>query len=244
MKKQREDLRNHLNIVDTNINLLYLMHIHDSAFPMGSYTHSFGMETYIQSDKISKKEDLLNFCQSYVEENLVYNDAIIVKEAFNLCQEKNWRKLIELENMYEAMKVASESRNASRMIGKQFLKGILPVAPFEDLQYWSNKIKGNEATGQYAIVYSIYAVNMGFDLQTTIMTFMYSSVVSLIHNGIRAIPLGQNAGIEIIHQIIPLIGRCVEEVEKKSLRDLSNHSIGLEIASMKHRFLGSRLFIS
>lgn len=220
------------------------MHIHDSAFPMGSYTHSFGMETYIQSDKISKKEDLLNFCQSYVEENLVYNDAIIVKEAFNLCQEKNWRKLIELENMYEAMKVASESRNASRMIGKQFLKGILPVAPFEDLQYWSNKIKGNEATGQYAIVYSIYAVNMGFDLQTTIMTFMYSSVVSLIHNGIRAIPLGQNAGIEIIHQIIPLIGRCVEEVERKSLQDLSNHSIGLEIASMKHRFLGSRLFIS
>jgi len=220
------------------------MHIHDSAFPMGSYTHSFGMETYIQNGKISKKEDLLNFFQSYVEENLVYNDAIIVKEAFNLCQEKNWPKLIELENMYDAMKVASESRDASRMIGKQFLKGILPVAPFEDLQYWSNKVKSNNAKGQYAIVYSIYAVNMGFDLRTTIMTFMYSSVVSLIHNGIRAIPLGQNAGIEIIHQIIPLIGRCVEEVEKKSLRDLSNHSIGLEIASMKHRFLGSRLFIS
>lgn len=244
MKKQSEDLNSHLNIVDINTNLLYLMHIHDSAFPMGSYTHSFGMETYIQENKIRTKEDLFDYCRSFLEENMTYCEAIFVKEAYQHSQKRNWDALIRLEKLYEAIKTASESRDATRMIGKQFLKGILPVTPLEDLLLWNQKIINGEVSGQYPFVYSLYAANKKFDLQTTIMTYCYSSVTSLVFNGIRAIPLGQNAGIEIIHKLIPIIGKCAKVVENKSLHDLSNHSIGLEIASMKHRFLDSRLFIS
>ncbi|WP_258000451.1 urease accessory protein UreF [Bacillus sp. Marseille-P3661] len=244
MSKQNADLNNRLNTEDINTNLLYLMHINDSAFPIGSYTHSFGMETYIQSDEIRTKEDLLSFCTVYVCENLLYNDAVFVKKAYENAKNVEWAELVKLEKICDASKSAYESREASKKMGKQFLQSILPVTSFESLQLWKEKIDEKEVKGHYSVIYGMYAVQMGFTIETTLLSFMYSSTVALIHNAVRAIPLGQRAGIEVIHKLIPIITTAAKRAEQLSLQQLSNHAIGIELASMQHQFLHSRLFIS
>ncbi len=74
MKRLNDASSNRSNTADTltNLSLLQLLQIHDSAFPIGSYTHSYGMETYIQEDIIRTKEQLVEFCQVYLFQNLVY----------------------------------------------------------------------------------------------------------------------------------------------------------------------------
>ncbi|WP_138418303.1 urease accessory protein UreF [Aquibacillus sediminis] len=244
MNKPNVDLSNHSNTGAINTDVLYLMHIHDSAFPIGSYTQSFGMETYIQSDQIRTKQDLLNYCHAYLFENLVYTDGIFVKEAYQLVEKDDWKQLIRLERICDASKNAVETREASRMMGKQFLQAILPVFEDEKLQTWKKYLDEGKIRGHFPIAYSIYTAQMKYDLYTTILTFLYSSTVSLVHNAVRAVPLGQKAGIEVIHQLIPKIAKAAEHVLDKSLQDLSNHAVGIEVASMQHRYLPSRLFIS
>ena len=62
MKQLKDDSNSRSNTVDTPTDsaLLRLFQIHDSAFPIGSYTQSYGMETYIQEDLIRTKEDLID----------------------------------------------------------------------------------------------------------------------------------------------------------------------------------------
>lgn len=244
MKKQNEGLNNHLNIEDINTSLLYLMHINDSAFPIGSYTHTFGMETYIQSNKISTKQELLSFCTSYVNENVLYNDAIFVKEAYKLVKGKDWAELSKLEKICDASKGPYESREASKKMGKQFIQSILPVTLFDTLQMWKEMLDRQEVKGHFSIIYSIYAAHMNFNLEVTLLSFIYSSTVALVHNAVRAIPLGQQAGIEVIHKLIPMIGSAAKKAKNLNLQQLSNHAIGIELSSMQHQFLHSRLFIS
>ncbi|WP_272480052.1 urease accessory protein UreF [Aquibacillus koreensis] len=220
------------------------MHIHDSAFPIGSYTHSFGMETYIQSDEIRTKEDLFEFLKMYVLENLAYTDGIFVKEAYEQMKAEGWDALIRLESICDASKNAVETRDASRMMGKQFLQAILPVFPNEHLKKWKQFVDEKRIKGHFPIAYSLYTVEMEFDLFTALLTFMYSSTVGLVHNAVRAIPLGQKAGIQVIHQLIPEIHKATKLVMERSLEDVSNHAVGLELASMQHKYLQSRLFIS
>ncbi|MBM7570477.1 urease accessory protein [Aquibacillus albus] len=202
------------------------------------------METYIQSDHIRTKQDLFDFCSMYVHENLVYTDAIFVKEAFEKVQASDWDGLIRLENICDASKNAEETRVASRMMGKQFLQAILPVFESESLLRWKQLLDNKAIKGHFPITYSIYAVEMGYDLFTTMLTFIYSSTVGLVHNAVRAIPLGQKAGIQVIHQLIPEISYGAKNAMDKQLKDLSNHAVGLELSSMQHKFLQSRLFIS
>ncbi|ENH96665.1 urease accessory protein [Gracilibacillus halophilus YIM-C55.5] len=202
------------------------------------------METYIQEDQIRTKEDLFQFLQMYIHENISYTDGIFVKEAYESLAHKDWHSLIRLEKICDASKNAEETRKASRMIGKQFLQAILPVHETENLHEWYQLFRNQRIYGHFPMAYTLYTYDMEFDVYTTLLTFIYSSTVGLVHNAVRAIPLGQKGGIEVIHRLIPEMEKGAQITLNRSLSDLSNHAIGLELASMNHKFLPSRLFIS
>ncbi|ARK32778.1 Urease accessory protein UreF [Halalkalibacter krulwichiae] len=240
-------MKRHLNtkdIITIKPSLLHFLQIHDSAFPIGSYTHSFGMETYIQAQKITDKQSLLNFCKTYLFSNLVFGDGLFVKEAYALALKQEFQQLKQLDQLSHAMKIAKESRQGSIKMGKQFIETILPLTDSELVATWRELIKKKEIHGHYAITYGIYAAHCQFDLEDVLAAFLYSSTTALIHNAVRAIPLGQSAGVQAIHLLFDPINEAVELVKEKTLDDLSNSSVGIELASMEHERLHSRLFIS
>ncbi len=97
MKQLKDASNSRSNTVDTPTDsaLLRLFQIHDSAFPIGSYTQSYGMETYIQEDLIRTKEDLIDYCTSFLFHNLVRGDAILIQEAYAAAKERDVGRLLE-----------------------------------------------------------------------------------------------------------------------------------------------------
>lgn len=234
------------NTVDTltNLSLLQLLQIQDSAFPIGSYTHSYGMETYIQEDIIRTKEQLVEFCQVYVVQNLVYGDAILIQEAFHAAQARDVGRLIELDELCGAMKLAKESRDASVNIGKQFMRTVAPLIGSPFLLQWKDRIDREEVNGHYAVLYGIYCEALGVNVFHAVMTFMYASISGLVQNAVRAVPFGQNTGVQALHELLAFVEEAATTVMSLTLDDLANNALGIELASMKHEFLFSRLFIS
>lgn len=246
MNKQNEDLKKHSSTKDISTNpwLLHLIQIHDTAFPTGSYAHSFGMETYIQENTIRSEKDLEEFCDMYLFDNMGSGDAIIVKEAHKLAKEADVEGLIRLEKICHAMKLAPEARKGSSMLGRQFFQTVTPLNDHELLKQWQEKLKNKEVEGHYPVVYGIYTAILGVNVETALETFLYSSLTSLVQNAVRAVPLGQMGGVQTVYNTLPIIQKTVVDVMNKTLDDLDNNSIALEIASMKHEFLYSRMFIS
>lgn len=246
MSRQNEGLKNPSNTkgINTNPWFLHLLQIHDSAFPTGTFAHSFGMETYIQEHDIKTPDDLLVFCEMYLRHNLASTDAIIAVEAFRLAQAKDIEGLIHLEKLCHGIKLSSESRKGSAMLGRQFMRMVFSLTDDELVALWHDKIKSNEVKGHYPIVYGIYTAMLGVEVDIALETFLYSSVVALVQNAVRAVPLGQKGGIETVFALLPVIQEVAQSVMTKELDDLDNNTVGLEIASMKHEFLYLRLFMS
>lgn len=246
MKSQSEDLKSLSNIKGTSTNpwFLHLIQINDSAFPTGSYAHSFGMETYIQENVIRNEEDLKEFCNMYLRYNLASTDAILVKEAYHLAKQHDLKGLVQLENICHAIKLAPETRQGSAMMGRQFLQTVYPLIEEGLLSSWFEKLKNKEIKGHYPIVYGIYTALLDMDIQIALEGFLYSSITALVQNAVRAVPLGQMSGVKTIFHLLPAIQDTSKLVMTSDLDDLDNNSIALEIASMKHEHLFSRLFIS
>ena len=244
--KKKEDLKNHSNIKDTSINpaLLHLFQIHDSAFPTGGYAHSFGMETYIQENTIGNKDELWSFCNTYIEHNLASTDAIIVKEAYELAKKRDMEGLVHLEGICHSLKLSPESRKGSMMMGRQFLQTVSTLNDDDLLIFYNEKIKNKEMKGHFPVAYGIYTSILEVNMRLSIETFLYSSVATLVQNAVRAVPLGQMGGVETLYRLLPVIQKATKKIMGLGLDDLANHSIALEIASMKHEYLHSRLFIS
>lgn len=246
MKRQKEDLNNHSNTVDTltDFSLLQLFQIHDSAFPIGSYTHSYGMETYIQKDLIQTKEALVEYCTSYLFHNLVRGDAILIQEAYGATLEKDVDRLLELEELCGAMKLAKESRDASVNVGRQFIRTITPLETDPFLAQWKERIDNQSIKGHYAILYGIYSAISGTSKRHAVLTFMYATLSGLVQNAVRSVPFGQNAGVQALHKLIQPITEATELVTTLKIEDISNNALGIELASMQHEYLFSRLYIS
>lgn len=246
MKRQKEDLNSHSNTADTltDYTFLQLFQIHDSAFPIGSYTHSYGMETYIQEDAIRTKADLIDYCQSYLFHNLVRGDAILIQEAYRAAKEEDVNKLLELEQLCGAMKLAKESRDASVNVGRQFIRTISHLETDAFLAKWKERIDNQSIKGHYAILYGIYSAKAGMDVHYAVMTFLYATINGLITNAVRSVPFGQNTGVQAMHKLIQPITEAASLVATLTKDDISNNALGIELASMKHEYLFSRLFIS
>lgn len=246
MNKQSVGSKSHSNIKDINTDpwFLHLLQIHDSAFPTGSFAHSFGMETYIQENVLRNEDDLKQFCNMYLRHNLASADAILVKEAYYLAKKRDIQGLIRLESICHGIKLSPETRKGSAMMGRQFLHTVYPLNDDELLKHWYEKLKSKEIKGHYSIVYGIYTALLGVNVKKALETFLYSSITALVQNAVRAVPLGQMSGVKTVFSLLPVIQETARHVMALDLDDLDNNSIALEIASMKHEFLHSRLFIS
>ncbi|MGG3280277.1 urease accessory protein UreF [Paenibacillus solani] len=246
MNNQREGSKSPSNTRDISTDpwFLHLIQINDSAFPTGSFAHSFGMETYIQENVLRNEDDLWEFCSMYIRHNLASADAIIVKEAYHLAKKHDTQGLIHLENISHGIKLSPETRKGSAMMGRQFLHMVYPLNDDELLKFWYEKLKNKEIKGHYPVIYGIYTAMMDVDVKMSIDTFIYSSITALVQNAVRAVPLGQRSGVKTMFSLLPVIQETASRVMDLSMDDLDNNSIALEIASMQHEFLHSRLFIS
>ncbi len=246
MKQLKDDSNNHSNTAGTptDLALLRLFQIHDSAFPIGSFTQTYGMETYIQEDIIRTKEDLIAYCTSFLFHNLVRGDAILIQEAYAAAKEKDIERLLYLEQLCGAMKLAKESREASVKLGRQFIKTVSPLGTDEFLTEWAARIDSKEIKGHYAILYGIYSATTGVSAHHAVMTYLFASLNGLVQNAVRAVPFGQTTGVQATYELIGQVMEAAELVSTLTEDDISNNALGIELASMKHEYLFSRLFIS
>ena len=63
---------------------------------------------------------------------------------------------------------------------------------------YEEKINGKKAFGHQAIVFGILMYSLNFNEEEAIIFHMYSTISTLIQNGVRAIPLGQKDGQKIL----------------------------------------------
>lgn len=246
MKQLKDDSNNRSNTVGTptDFALLHLFQIHDSAFPIGSFTQSYGMETYIQEDVIRTKEDLVAYCTSFLFHNLVRGDAILIKEAHAAALENDVDRLLYLEQLCGAMKLAKESREASVKLGRQFIRTVSPLGTDDLLSEWKERIESKSIKGHYAILYGIYSAANGVSAHHAVMTYLFASLNGLVQNAVRAVPFGQNTGVQAMYELIVPVTEAAGLVNTYTIEDISNNALGIELASMKHEYLYSRLFIS
>lgn len=180
----------------------------------------------------------------YIRQNLASTDAIIAKEAYNLAKNRDIQGLIHLEKICHGIKLSPETRKGSAMMGRRFLQTVYPLSEDELLKFWYEELKSKKIKCHYPVVYGIYTAMLGVDVRVSLETFLYSSITALIQNAVRAVPLGQMSGVKTTYSLLPVIQETAMKVMGLTLDDLDNNSIALEIASMKHEFLHSRLFIS
>ncbi len=100
-----------------DVALLRLLHLADSALPIGATGHSFGLETMADEEYLTP-EDVETFLSVYLEEAGAL-EAVFIRPSSNDINRQGGN-LRALSEELSARKLARESREASLKLGRRF----------------------------------------------------------------------------------------------------------------------------
>ncbi|MFC0272807.1 urease accessory protein UreF [Metabacillus herbersteinensis] len=224
--------------------LFHLLQICDSNFPSGAFSHSFGLETYIQEEKVIDKETFLFALKQFIHSQFVYTDGLACRFTYETIQEGQLEKVWQIDRELYALSNARETREGNKRIGRQLVKIMNELYRNEHLKNYEARIKAKQSHGHSSLVFAIVCLGLKIDVTTTLSSYLFSTTSSLIQNGVRGIPLGQTDGQKLLHEIQPFLDLTVEKILNLSEDDFGAGAPGLEIAQMIHEQLSVRLFMS
>jgi urease accessory protein len=224
--------------------LLSLLQLCDSNLPTGAFSHSFGLETYIQNEQVVSKQTFAKWLQVYVREQLVYNDGLALRLAYEALVQDQWETLWNLDRMITVQSMARETREGSARMGQRMMQLGMELYLIPALVGYQERVQAKQSSGHPAIVFSIIAHHLAVPKSTAILSYLYSCTASLIQNGVRGIPLGQTDGQRLFQELQSHLLQAVEKIEGLDEDDFGITSPGIEISQMKHERLHIRLFMS
>lgn len=220
--------------------LLPLLQLCDSNFPSGAFSHSFGFETYIYNEKINNEKTFREALCAYIRTQLTYIDGLACRLTYDFLQKQSKDDVWRLNEILAALCLARETREGTRMIGERMWKLCREIYPFE---IW-NDDKEKRDYIHPAIVFAIVCDHLKIPKDITVLSYLYTSVQTLVQNAVRGIPLGQTDGQKLLVFVQPYLIEAVQTIYALTEEDLGAVTPGLEIAQMQHEQLSVRLFMS
>jgi len=220
--------------------LLPLLQLCDSNFPSGAFSHSFGFETYIYNEKINNEKTFREALCAYIRTQLTYIDGLACRLTYDFLQKQSKDDVWRLNEILAALCLARETREGTRMIGERMWKLCREIYPFE---IW-NDDKEKRDYIHPAIVFAIVCDHLEIPKDITVLSYLYTSVQTLVQNAVRGIPLGQTDGQKLLVFVQPYLIEAVQTIYALTEEDLGAVTPGLEIAQMQHEQLSVRLFMS
>jgi urease accessory protein len=228
------------------LSVLQLLQLADSALPVGSMSHSFGLEAIVFDEDI---ESTVPTCpasiERYLEDSLsewILVDAVFCREAHSRALQGGvnlGNPIRDLNAQSSALRLARESREASLTLGRRFAALAAALHPGPALSALASL---DELHHSVAFGYTLGILSI--DPDVTVSAFLHQCVLNTISAAQRLLPLGQIQASRIAWDLKPAILEAVNLTRGLTPATVCSFAHLPEMASMRHPCLPTRLFIS
>lgn len=226
-------------------NNFYLLQINDALFPIGAYSHSYGLETYIQKGILQNAEDAASYLQNKLKYAILYSDLLGVRLAYEYTAGDHLEQLLNLNHLTQVLKTPSEIREASLKLGSRFVKTIGSLhLSFASSLFNDFISQVAEKELHHCCLYGAFCAAMNIEESDALFHYLYAQASAIVTTCVKSVPLSQTDGQKILSSSFPLLAELLSKVMTLSSDWYGCSTPGFDIRSMQHECLYSRIYMS
>jgi len=229
---------------DGDLAYLRLLHLADSALPIGALAHSFGLESLAACGLLTPA-GVPEFLHGYVGEAGVM-EAVFCREAFRLAGVSVFAsdRWVEINQRLTALKLARESRAGSAALGQHFLSAVVGLGEFPLVRDALAAARQAHSVVHHSPAFGLVAGVLGLDEEHAVLAYLHQSLASLVSACQRLLPIGQSEATRILWNLKPALIDAAERSRACTIDNVCCFMPLLDWGAMEHTALTTRLFIS
>lgn len=226
--------------------LWHLLQTSDQFFPTGGFAFSHALEMYVAAGLVHDRASCRQLFVDLFTHAIGPTDLVFCAHAHRLAAGPEaagakLSSLMDLDHLLAATKVARELRLESQHVGRSFLRATMALSPSRLTRAFWEQVQQGEAPGHHAVAFGLVAHELGVPENSALPAYLYTVAASLTAAAVRLVPLGQSDGQRLLHELQPNCLDLTQRYAHLSPKDAWNGAPGLDIRSMQHERLYSRL---
>ena len=221
-----------------------LMQLADSFFPSGAYTLSHGLESLVQSGRITSTEDIETFIRLLLCNKVGGTDLVALVHAHSASLQDNLMAVGDIDARLFAQTPIEKTRLAQRQSGRALLMVASKTWPHAQLDKLSEQAAKGEINCLHPVVFALVAQVAGLDQQAALVAFVHGFVTGLLGAAIRLGAIGHVNAQRVRVAIAPDMATVCEQAPLQSLDEMWSCTPLIDLAQMRQAKLSRRLFAS
>ncbi|AHF99249.1 urease accessory protein UreF [Halostagnicola larsenii XH-48] len=239
---------------------LTALRLSDSFLPTGGYTSSYGLEQYLNEDRIESADELGEIIRGYLERIVGPCETVAVANAHDAAAAEDLEALLAVDERLHAVTMAAEFRESSTKAGRQLSELVLVEddrerrsdvddesessgdRPLE--RVYAEAIDSGETPGHYPVVFGVVAAQRGLSRREACLAQAYSFVTGVLGATQRLGRFSHTDIQSILADLLPVITDICERHVDDEIVAMASFAPLTEIMGMRHERAGRRLFMS
>lgn len=221
--------------------MLAVLQLCDSALPTGAFSHSLGLETYVDDGTVADEAGFLAWARHCLHHQVVPAEGWAVRAvATATSDDAVWR----VDDLLHAQALPVQVRDAAAAMGRRMAEIGAENFPSPRLLAYADRVRAGSSRGNPAVAFALVGADLGVGWEQLAGAYLFSTATSLTQNAVRGIPIGQSAGQRVLRALHEDVARGVGRIARMTADEAGATGPGLEIAQMRHAWQRARMFMS
>lgn len=228
---------------DSSAILMRLMALSDSAFPIGTFSFSNGLETAADTGIVHDAATLEAYTRE-IARQAAFTDGVAALHAWRSHNRNDFEGIVEADRQAMLCKLNAEARTMSCRMGKKMAELFARIAEEETVVRWLGEIAAGRTPGTYPAAQGIVFAACGIGERELFCSHQYGAVNTVLNAALRCVRVSHYDTQRILFRLSAEAGEYYAEAAGMEYDDMYAFAPQADILASLHEKGTKRLFMN
>ena len=228
----------------TNIlSLMKLIQFSDSAFPIGTFSFSNGLETAVHEKIVYDAHTLEEFAYS-VAIQAAYSDGVAALLAYRAAKKEDYQEILTIDERLIQFKMNDEARLMQKRMGKKMAELCNSISEETLMTKWLQDIKDEKTPGTLPVAQGLVFAQEGLSEIELFCSHQYGVINMVLGAALRSVRVSHFDTQKIAYKLSLQMQELYEEARLLELDDMNSFVPHIDILASLHEKGKMRMFMN